>query len=127
MPFYESWGIIHNRKGRVIDPDSSEPIVGEYTAGWIKRGPSGVIGTNKPDALETVRNMLADVTDGIHLNPAFPSVDAAQQMVNERQPDFFSYADWLRLDEIEVAKGEALGRPRVKFTTVEEMQTALGR
>jgi ferredoxin--NADP+ reductase len=60
VPFHEKWGVILNEKGRVIDPESKQPCVGQYTAGWIKRGPSGVIGTNKPDAVETVNCMLED-------------------------------------------------------------------
>ena len=50
VPFHESWGVILNEKGRVLDPETKQPVVGEYAAGWIKRGPTGVIGTNKPDA-----------------------------------------------------------------------------
>jgi ferredoxin--NADP+ reductase len=110
-----------------MDPDSAEPVTGEYTAGWIKRGATGVIGTNKPDAAETVEAMLADVTAGRILDPAAPGVDAAAEMVEAKQPLRFTYDDWLKLDEIEVARGEAQGRPRVKFTTVEEMAEALGR
>jgi ferredoxin--NADP+ reductase len=125
VPFYDSWGIILNEAGRVIDPDTKEHRVGEYTAGWIKRGPSGVIGTNKPDALETVKHMLADVRKGHMLDPTCPSPAAAEMLVRERQPDFFTYDDWLRLDELEVSKGEAQGRPRVKFTSVKDMLAAL--
>ena len=64
VPFHESWGVILNDKGRVLDPETKQPVVGEYTAGWIKRGPTGVIGTNKPDALETVECMMDDLAAG---------------------------------------------------------------
>ena len=127
VPFNDSWGVILNQKGRVLNPDTQEPVLGEYTAGWIKRGPSGVIGTNKPDALESVNCMMEDFAEGKTLTPAHPDPDAVANLVNQRQPNYFSYADWLKLNELEVAKGEALGRPRVKFTTVQEMLTALGR
>jgi ferredoxin--NADP+ reductase len=127
VPFYESWGVILNQEGRVIDPDTERHLVGEYTAGWIKRGPSGVIGTNKPDALETVRHMLTDLRSGSVLAPPHAGTEAVATMVCERQPDFVSYDDWLRLDALEVAKGAAQGRPRVKFTDVAEMLAALGR
>ncbi len=127
VPFNESWGVILNEKGRVIDPDSQEPVPGLYTAGWIKRGPSGVIGTNKPDALETVTCMLEDLADGRFLEPAYPEPKAVEAFVKEHQPNYFSFADWLKLDEIEVTRGETLGRPRLKFTCIEEMLTALGR
>ncbi len=125
VPFYDDWGVILNEEGRVIDPDTSEPVLGEYTGGWIKRGPSGVIGTNKPDALETVKHMLEDLADGKTLSPAQPSPEAAEAMVRERQPDFFTYAEWLQLKEIEEIKGAEQGRPRVKFTSAAEMKTAL--
>ncbi len=127
VPFNDSWGVILNEDGRVIDPDGGKPVTGEYTAGWIKRGPSGVIGTNKPDALETVEKMVADLAAGKFLNPKHPSADEAEEMIRQRQPNFFSFADWEKLDEIEVAKGEESGRPRVKFTSVEEMMEAVGK
>ena len=114
-------------KGRVIDTASKQPCTGEYTAGWIKRGPSGVIGTNKPDSVETVTNMLEDFRNGAILNPAQPEVSAAADLIKQRQPTYFSYADWKKLDALEVAKGQPLGRPRVKFTSVEDMIAALGK
>src|SRR5712691_4119777 len=127
VPFNESWGVILNEKGGVLDPETRQPIVGEYTAGWIKRGPSGVIGTNKPDAAETVACMLEDLGQGRLLHPDEPDPGAAERLVRARKPGYFSYADWLRLDALEVARGRAAGRPRVKFTSVEEMLAALGR
>jgi len=127
VPFNESWGVILNDKGRVLDPGTKQPLVGEYTAGWIKRGPTGVIGTNKPDAAETVECMFEDLALGAVLEPAHPEPAAADALVRQRQPSFVSYADWLKLDAIEVAQGRAQGRPRVKLTSVEEMLAALGR
>jgi ferredoxin/flavodoxin---NADP+ reductase len=127
VPFNESWGVILNDKGRVLDPGTKQPLVGEYTAGWIKRGPTGVIGTNKPDAAETVECMFEDLARGAVLGPAHPEAAAADALVRQRQPGFVSYADWLKLDAIEVAQGRAEGRPRVKLTSVEEMLAALGR
>jgi ferredoxin--NADP+ reductase len=127
VPFNEKWGVILNEKGRVLDPESKQPVVGEYTAGWIKRGPTGVIGTNKPDAAETVACMLEDLAQDRYLQPASPSRDAAEQLVRQRQPACFSYEDWLRLNELEVQRGKETGRPRVKFTRIEDMQAALGR
>lgn len=127
VPFNDKWGVILNQKGRVLDPETQEPIPGLYTAGWIKRGPTGVIGTNKPDALETVNCMMEDLAGGSTLNPAQPQAAAVEQLVRARQPNYFSYADWLKLDELEVARGKEQGRPRVKFTSVAEMLAALGR
>ncbi|MBI2526643.1 MAG: FAD-dependent oxidoreductase [Candidatus Rokubacteria bacterium] len=127
VPFNESWNVILNEKGRVLDPGTKQPVVGEYAAGWIKRGPSGVIGTNKPDAAETVACMLEDLGAGLTLQPAAPTAQAAERLIRERQPKCFSFQDWLRLNELEVSRGQAAGRPRVKFTRVEEMLEALGR
>ena len=127
VPFNDNWGVILNQKGRILNPDTENPIAGLYTAGWIKRGPSGVIGTNKPDALETVSCMIKDLGDGSITNPAKPDPAAIERLVRERQPQFFSFADWQKLDEIEVTNGQKLGRPRVKFTCVEDMLAALGR
>ncbi len=125
VPFNESWGVILNEKGRVLDPETRQPVAGEYAAGWIKRGPTGVIGTNKPDAAETVACMMEDLAKGAVLQPAQP--DAAAGLIRERQPHCFSYPDWLRLDELEVSRGRPFGRPRIKLTRVEDMLAALGR
>ncbi len=127
LPFHDSWGIIPNDKGRVIDPDTDQPIEGLYVGGWIKRGPTGVIGTNKPDALDTVESMLEDLTHGHCFDPPEPTAAAAERAIRTHQPDYFSYADWQRLDELETAKGKASGRPRVKYTATEEMLKVLGR
>ncbi len=127
VPFHDAWGVILNDKGRVLEPDSREPRPGEYAAGWIKRGPSGVIGTNKPDAAETVACMVEDLARGRLLAPSEPEPGAALALVSQRQPHHISWSDWQRLDALEVARGRASGRPRVKFTRVEEMLAALGR
>ena len=127
VPFHQKWGVILNEKGRVLNPETNEPLTGEYTAGWIKRGPSGVIGTNKPDAVETVTCMLDDMADGQTLHPDYPTAATAEAFIRQRQPRYVSYTDWLRLDELETARGQETGRPRVKFTRIEDMLTALGR
>jgi ferredoxin--NADP+ reductase len=127
VPFHEKWGVILNDKGRVINPDTQQPVVGEYCAGWIKRGPSGVIGTNKPDAAETVSLMVEDLAQGLTLHPAHPEPAAMEELIRQRQPKYVTFADWLRLNEIEIARGKELGRPRLKFTRVEDMLAALGR
>lgn len=127
VPFETRWYTIPNDKGRVLDPETSQPVLGEYAAGWIKRGPSGVIGTNKPDALETVRCMLEDLASGTVLAPDMPSPEAAAQQLRERQPAYVSFEDWLRLDTLEVEQGKAAGRPRVKFTRVADMFSALDK
>jgi ferredoxin--NADP+ reductase len=127
VPFDVRRGVIPNDKGRVLDAASGEPVTGLYAAGWIKRGPSGVIGTNKPDAAETVAQMVADVERGAHWTPAEPDARAIEALVLSRQPLAVTYADWRRLDELECSQGAACGRPRLKFASTEEMLAALGR
>ncbi len=127
VPFNERAGTLANIQGRVIDPATQQPLTGLYTAGWIKRGPSGVIGTNKPDAVETANAMLEDAERGATFQPADADAARAEYLIRERQPHYFSFADWLALDTLEVARGKAQGRPRVKFTSVAEMRAVLGR
>ncbi|MCB0188654.1 MAG: NADP oxidoreductase, partial [Caldilineaceae bacterium] len=102
---------------------SGVPIRGEYVVGWAKRGPSGVIGTNKPDAVETVQMMLADLPN---VEPApQPDPTAIDALLEERRLNFVTVEGWRILDQLEVAKGETQGRPRVKFTRIHEMLAAL--
>ncbi len=125
VPFREDWGVIPHAGGRVLTAPDGDGLPGQYCAGWIKRGPTGVIGTNKPDALETVEALLEDVAAGRHWTPAHPDAGAAERLVRDRVPDYFSFADWKKLDAIEVERGTSRGRPRVKFVTVEDMQAAI--
>jgi ferredoxin--NADP+ reductase len=127
VPFHERWGVIFNERGRVLDPETKQPLIGVYATGWIKRGPTGVIGTNKPDSVETVTSMLEDLAQGAHWQPSHPDAQAAEALVQVRQPLFVTYADWRRLDALELSNGKASGRPRLKFATVDEMLAALGR
>jgi len=127
VPFDDRRGVVPNDKGRVLDPESKRPVAGVYVTGWIKRGPSGVIGTNKPDAVETVNSMVADLEQGSHWQPAEPDARAIEALVLARQPLAVTYADWRSLDALECSNGQACGRPRVKFASVEEMLAALGR
>ncbi len=120
VPFDERGGVIPNVKGRILNADKSV-AVGEYAVGWIKRGPSGIIGTNKPDSQETIDQALEDVQAGATFTPAAPSRAAVEGVLRERGVDFISFAEWLKLDEAEVANGTASGRPRVKFSRVDDM------
>jgi len=126
VPFDQKRGLILNDGGRVLDSHDAGPRVGHYTAGWIKRGPSGVIGTNKKDALETVRHLLADVGAQSLLAPETPEPSAVEELLTERGVRFVSFEDWQALDQAEVGRGEPHGRPRVKFVRIEEMLDALG-
>ncbi|MCY4022085.1 MAG: FAD-dependent oxidoreductase [Anaerolineaceae bacterium] len=128
IPFYEPWGIIPNEKGRVLrEQDGSDSLTGLYVVGWIKRGPSGVIGTNKPDSVETVTMLLEDLAAGELWQPTAPAPAAVDDLMAERGLRPVTFADWQILDELEQERGEALGRPRLKYSRVEEMLAALDR
>jgi ferredoxin--NADP+ reductase len=125
VPFHDSWGIIPNNVGRVIEAKSEQVVPGEYVVGWAKRGPTGVIGTNKPDAVESVNSLKDDVAQG-RLTPASnPDPDAVVALLNERNVRFVTIDEWRKLSELETSAGEAQGRPRVKFISVDEMLAAL--
>lgn len=125
VPFDEDRGTISNLEGRVTDPDSGEQVPGLYTVGWIKRGPSGVIGTNKKDAQETADNLLADIGAGKLLEAELAEDrEATPALLAERKPDAVAFEEWEKIDAAEVANGEPQGRPRVKFTSIPEMLEA---
>jgi ferredoxin--NADP+ reductase len=125
VPFYEKWGTIPNEKGRVLHEQGGQPVSGDYVVGWIKRGPSGIIGTNKPDSYETMESLLQDLHGGQLWTPSQASRAALEELLQQRKPDYITYADWLMLDQIEQERGQAEGRPRRKFTQVPQMLDAL--
>ena len=120
IPYREDWGTIRNEAGRVLT-DDGVAVTGVYTAGWIKRGPTGVIGTNKTCAQETVACMVEDLARGDVLEPSRPDIDSVKSLISSRQPQSVSYDEWLKINDEEVRRGEAQGRPRVKFTRVADM------
>ena len=125
-PFDPKRGVIPNEEGRVIRaPGIVAP--GEYVVGWIKRGPSGVIGTNKPDAVESSDRLLADAAAGALNTPLAPERAAVERLLASRGVRVVDWAGWLRLDAMEKELGAAQGRPRLKFTRIEEMLAALDR
>lgn len=127
LPFDVRHGVIPNALGRVLDAPGGTPIPGLYVAGWIKRGPTGVIGTNKPDAAETVSHMLADLAQDVHLAPEATRREAVERLLAERGCRFVSYDDWCRLDAEEIRRGESAGRPRIKLVRREEFLEVLER
>ena len=114
IPFDERRGLIRNDGGRVTDGDGVHQL-GEYVSGWIKRGPSGVIGTNKKDSQDTVAKTLEDVAAGRLNQPASDDIDA---LVEACAPDAVTWEGWQAIDAIETAAGEdcSPARPRVKLT-----------
>jgi ferredoxin/flavodoxin---NADP+ reductase len=118
IPWNEQRGLIANDGGRVAP--------GEYCVGWIKRGPSGVIGTNKKDAADTVARILEDEAEGALGNPAGEAADpdAIATWLAERVPDAVTWEGWQAIDAAEKAAGEPQGRPRVKLVTLEALREA---
>ncbi|MEW5813444.1 MAG: FAD-dependent oxidoreductase [Actinomycetota bacterium] len=122
LPFDDAAGIVPNDGGRVLDGDAA--VRGSYVAGWIKRGPTGFIGTNKSCAAQTVHALVTDYNAGLLATPSHrPS--ALDRFVRGRQPAVVDAAGWRAIDAAEVARGEGR-RPRVKFTSVEEMVRVAG-
>ena len=119
LPFDEDASVVPNDAGRVIDPASGAPVPGAYVAGWIKRGPTGFIGTNKSCAAQTVHHLVDDYNAGALTDPP-RKPSALDKLVRARQPDVVDAAGWRAIDAAEIARGGD-DRPRDKFTTVPEM------
>ncbi len=119
VPFDERGGVIANEGGRVLGPEGRRR--GEYAVGWIKRGPTGVIGTNKKDAQETVDAIFEDLAAGLLSEPPAPDPAEVLETLRARQPELVTYAGWSEIDRHERARGEPAGRPRVKLTRIEEL------
>ncbi len=127
LPFDEGWGTIPNDGGRITSQRGGEVLPRLYAAGWIKRGPSGVIGTNKRDAIETVRAMLEDFPGTPFPGGFNPAPGAVTELLASKSVPYVTFADWKRLDQMEVERGAPKGKPREKFTSTQEMLEALGR
>jgi ferredoxin--NADP+ reductase len=112
VPFDERAFVIPNEAGRVTGADRT------YCAGWIKRGPSGVIGTNKKDAVETVEHLLADAGAGKLVRLGSGTLE---ELLDAKGADYVEYAGWQAIDHAERAAGEPHGRPRVKLTAWERL------
>ena len=119
LPFDRARGMIPNREGRIFKGD--EPIAGLYTVGWIKRGPTGLIGTNKADAKETVNALLNDFSQGTP-SPRI-GLEGLRPALSRLGIEVISYSTWQRIDDQEIARGAAKTKPREKFTRVSEMLT----
>jgi ferredoxin/flavodoxin---NADP+ reductase len=120
-PFDTASGTMPNAGGRVLD-EAGEPIPGVYCAGWIKRGPTGVIGTNKKDATETVDLLLEDARAG--RLPGCQGDGTLDALLASRGVEVVTYAGWEAIDALERARGEEQGRPRVKLCAWDELLEA---
>ena len=125
IPFDERSGLIRNDGGRVLDA-SGAPCPGEYAVGWIKRGPSGVIGTNKKCASGTVSRIVEDRDAGRLATPASPSRDDIEAWLRTRVARLVTWDGWATIDAHETAAGEPHGRPRVKLVRVPDMHAIAG-
>ncbi|MDQ5821346.1 MAG: FAD-dependent oxidoreductase [Actinomycetota bacterium] len=123
VPFDDARGTIRNDGGRVVGEDG-EIVPGVYAAGWIKRGPTGVIGTNKKDATETVELLLEDDRTNRLKRRAGVSTEAVDALLAERGARPVLYEGWSSIDKTEQAAGEPHGRPRVKLVTWDELLQA---
>ncbi|PIR16161.1 MAG: NADP oxidoreductase [Elusimicrobia bacterium CG11_big_fil_rev_8_21_14_0_20_64_6] len=124
VAFDEKSGHIPNESGRVVSGGAALP--GEYVVGWAKRGPSGLIGTNRADSVLTVQSMLEDLKAGrLSVGPVDFSPESASKLLASRGVNPVSYAQWKKLDELERSRGAVNGKIREKFTKVEDMVAAL--
>jgi ferredoxin--NADP+ reductase len=121
VPFDERRYVVPNDAGRILD-GAGRPVRGGYVAGWIKRGPTGVVGTNKSDAAETVRSLLEDMSEGGSRDRRI------EELLGDRDVPFVTYEGWLGIDAAEIALAEKLGRgERVKLSGWDAMRAACGR
>jgi ferredoxin--NADP+ reductase len=118
VPFDESRGTILNEGGRVVGEAQT------YCAGWIKRGPTGIIGTNKKDAMETVALLLEDVAQGRIAHRDDVTAERVETLLAERDARAVVYSGWSSIDDVERSAGEKVGRPRVKLRTWNELLEA---
>ncbi len=112
IPFDAKYGVITNQAGRVLD-EAGNAIPGVYATGWIKRGPVGLIGHTKADAMETIACILADQNSW--WKPTEPEEQSVDQMLSDRGVKFIGWPEWLKIDATEKALGEAQSRERVKL------------
>ena len=126
VPFDDRSGTFPNRAGRVTEGKDGGVVPGVYTAGWIKRGPSGIIGTNRACAVETVKALLEDAAAlRAHAKPhAKPGAARLLEILDERGVEHVDYARWKEIDAAEIARGALKQKPREKFTRVGEMLAA---
>lgn len=125
VPFDNATATFSNIAGRLTHPNTGETYTGEYVVGWAKRGPTGLIGNNKPDSVATVESMLADLPELPGIDDAHRDPDRIVQLLRSRNVDIVTTPDWKKLDAFEMGLGKEQGRPRVKATTVEEMMAAI--
>ena len=123
VPFDERHFVLPNDRGRVLDGER-ERLPGVYAVGWIKRGPTGILGTNKRDAEETVSQLVEDLRAGLLPEPAGGDIDA---LLSERKPDLVTVDGWRAIDAAELERGRDEDRPRVKLGARDDLLAAAAR
>ncbi len=124
LPFDEQKGVLPNTSGRLKDGERSLP--GLYVTGWLKRGPSGIIGTNRADSIETVETLLSDLA-AAGVGAAAPGLTCLQPLIAQRCARVVNLSNWFDIDSAEVQRGIARGKPREKFTRIDEMLNVLSK
>lgn len=122
LPFDDRKGVFPNTNGRV--QDGSGVLPGVYCAGWIKRGPTGIIGTNRADSVATVNSLLADL-DSLNTSGPAAGAEAIVPLLAHRNVRAISFDEWLKIDTAEIGRGTPKGKPREKFTRLTEMLQVL--
>ena len=125
VPFDERHFVLPNRSGRVLTPDG-EPLPGVYAVGWIKRGPTGILGTNKRDAEETVSCLADDLAAGVLPQPPESEREGIDALLAERKPGLITVEGWRAIDRHELERGRREERPRVKLAAREDLLAAAG-
>ena len=123
VPFDERHFVLSNERGRVLAPDG-EPLPGVYAVGWIKRGPTGILGTNKRDAEETVSCLVEDLAAVALPQPPNPGREQIDALLAERKPDLVTVEGWRAIDGHELERGRSEQRPRVKLASRDELLAA---
>ncbi|HEV7461498.1 MAG TPA: FAD-dependent oxidoreductase, partial [Solirubrobacteraceae bacterium] len=123
VPFEERRFVLPNERGRVRTPDG-EPLPGVYTVGWIKRGPTGILGTNKRDAEETVGCLVEDLRAGGLPDPPDSARERIDGLLDQRRPDLVTVEGWRAIDAHELERGRSEERPRVKLAARDELLAA---
>lgn len=125
VPFNESTGTISNLEGRVTRQGTGEVVPGQYVVGWAKRGPSGIIGTNKPDSVATVNKMVEDAETLPGIADENRDPEKVVELLKSRDIEFITYTQWELINKAEIARGAPQGRSRVKFTRVDDMMNVV--
>lgn len=123
VPFDEEGGVFPNSDGRIIDNDG-KPIPQLYTAGWIKRGPTGIIGTNRADSLATVKALIEDLAL-LDTGDEKSGAEGIYTLLDDRNVRWINFSEWKKIDQREVERGVQKNKPREKFTSIEDMLAVL--